>query len=56
VDGVIFVYDVQEASSLSQILKWLARLKEHRDVNSTGLCIMGNKTDVEGKSVSFEEA
>lgn len=56
VSGVLVVYDVTAPDSFAQLSKWVEGIKKYIPGKDVVLAIVGNKTDLGGRSVAADSA
>lgn len=55
-NGIIFVYSIDDVNSFNSIIEWIEFCKTSNISSTTGMLIVGNKSDlVENRKVTFEE-
>ena len=53
-DGIVLVYDVTDESSYEKIRDWMEQILSNTQQEEIGLVLLGNKCDMEPRSVSEE--
>ena len=54
-DAVILVYAINDINSFNSLDMWLSKLNDATDISKKPIIIVGNKSDVNDRKISYEE-
>ena len=55
-DGYLLVFALDFRESFEEVKYWLESIKELVDINKKSIIIVGNKSDIDKREISYEEA